>query len=471
MQHVMNDTVAAAIPDVAHDTLGRQTLWAWLDANAGVPLRYVIGQPGSGKTTAVASWAQQRRADVVWVTLHDGCSRRWLVAALTDALANFEDRACIVVIDDADRASPEARDFLSQLYVHAPEHVTFIYLARGFAAVDVTHGEQRGVVAVAAATQLRFIAEEVALYCEALDVPCTPLDTAWLATVTNGWAFAVSGIVRAAQLARRPLGEALALWRTANSPAIDRMVDEAARTAPARDAQELIDMLASDTPPSTSTLRRLERVGLFVERVEGRFESNVIVVRSPAVSQPASDVVKPLVLEMFGRFRLLHDGVDVRFVRRRDAQIVHYLALQQHGRATREKLVRTFWPDTDSQLGAQGLRTSCSAIRRAIAAQVGNDAVERYLFSAPAQIGLRFESVVSSAHRFVLHAELATAAEARGSHAFAQAHWSAALKLYSAPVLSGEPVAWWIERQAEAFAALSQRARRFLRDAEPVRVR
>jgi hypothetical protein len=466
----MNDTAPVAIPDVAHDTLGRQTLWAWLDANARVPLRYVIGQPGAGKTTAVATWAQQRRADIVWITLHDGCSRRWLVATLADALASFEERACIVIVDDADRASPEARDFLSQLYLHAPDRVTFIYLARGFAAVDVAHGEQRGVVVVAAAPQLRFVAEEIALYCEALDVACTPLDTAWLAAVTNGWALAVSGIVRAAQVARRPISDAFALWQTANVTTIDRLVDEAAKTAPARDAQELLDILEGESSPSTSTLRRLERVGLFVERVEGRFEPNPVVVRRSDEPQ-ALAVAPPLVLELFGRFRLMHEGTEVRFSRRRDAQIVQYLALQQHGRATREKLVRTFWPDTDPQLGAQGLRTACSAIRRAMATRVGSDAVERYLFSAPAQIGLRFESVVSSAHRFALHAELATAAEARGSHAFARAHWSAALKLYSAPVLSGEPFAWWIERQAEAFASLALRGRRFLREAMPARVR
>jgi hypothetical protein len=467
----MNETVAVAIPDVAHDTLGRQTLCAWLDANARVPLRYVVGQPGAGKTTAVAAWAQQRRADVIWITLHDGCSRRWLVATLTDALARFDDRACCVIVDDVDRASPEGRDFLSQLYVHAPERISFIYLARGFAAIDVAHGEQRGVVAVAAAAQLRLVAEEIALYCEALEVPCTPLDTAWLAAATGGWALAVCGIVRAAQLARRPLDDAFALWRAANVTTIDRAVDEAARSAPARDAQELLDLLEGSGSPSTSALRRLERVGLFVERVEGRFEPNPIVVRRSGASHPTDGVAEPLVLEMFGRFRLMHDGADVRFVRRRDAQIVQYLALQPLGRATRAKLVRTFWPETDPQLGAQGLRTACSAIRRAIAARVGADDVDRYLFSAPAQIGLRFESVVSSAHRFVLHAELAAAAEARGALAFAHAHWSAALKLYTAPILSGEPVAWWIERQVETFAALAVRARRFLREAGPARVR
>jgi hypothetical protein len=467
----MNERDLLVIPEVAHDTLGRQKLWAWLDANQRVALRYVVGQPGAGKTTAVAAWAQQRRAEVVWITLHNGCSRRWLVAALTDALANFDERACTVIVDDADRASPEAREFLSQLYMHAPEQVAFIYLARGFAAVDVADGEQRGVVAVAAATQLRFIAEDVALYCEALDVPCTPLDTAWLAAATNGWAFAVSGIVRAAQVARCRLGDAFGLWQDANISTIDRLVDEAAKTAPARDAQELLDVLDGDTAPSTSTLRRLERVGLFVERVEGRFEANPVVIRQSAESEATTVVATPLVLELFGRFRLLHDGTDVRFVRRRDAQIVQYLALQQYGCATRDKLVRTFWPEADPQLGAQGLRTACSAIRRSIAARVGSDAVERYLFSAPAQIGLRFESVVSSAHRFMLHAELAVAAEARGSHAFAHAHWSAALKLYSAPILSGEPVAWWIERQAETFATLALRARRFLREAAPARVR
>jgi hypothetical protein len=278
----------------------------------------------------------------------------------------------------------------------------------------------------------------------------------------------VTGIVRAAHVARCSLPAALALWKPANSKSIERVVAQAVTSASATDARELLDLLDGRAIPTTALLRRLSRAGLFVDRIDGRYARNPIVFGNTETQNPEPS---PLVLEMFGRFRVLHEGTPVHFVRRRDAQIVQYLALQPDARATRSKLIRTFWPDVDPQVGAQGLRTACSAIRRAIAARVGADAVDRYLFSAPAQIGLRPSVVVSSAQRFAAHADLADAAEARGAQGSAAAHWSAALDLYTAPVLSGEPVAPWIEQRAEVFAGLAQRARRSVRERGPARVR
>jgi hypothetical protein len=454
-----------AIPAVPSDALARPSLAAWFDAYARVPLRYVVGQPGAGKTTAVAMWAQQQSQDVAWLSLRSGATDGDVFALLTDVLAHSETPQRTIVVDDLDRAAPSARTLLAELYLHAAQSVQFIYVARAFTAVDVSEGEQRGVTAVADGPRLRFGTEDIALFSELLGVAFNQRDCARLETATDGWALAVTGAVRAAKAAGVALREGLEHWRIAHGRSVERIVADALKAAPARDAQDLLDILDGRAEPAPATLRRLARAGLFVDTIEGRYAINPVVADGRVARTEPAPQSGPLVLEMFGRFRVMHEGREVRFVRRRDAQIVQYLALQPQGRATRAELVRTFWPDADPQLGAQGLRTACSAIRRAMAARVGAAAVDRYLFSGPAQIGLRFDAVVSSTHRFALHADLAVAAEARGAAAVAYRHWSAALQLYTAPVLSGEPFAWWIEQRAATFEILRARGRQFVREA------
>jgi DNA-binding SARP family transcriptional activator len=171
------------------------------------------------------------------------------------------------------------------------------------------------------------------------------------------------------------------------------------------------------------------------------------------------DEIAPAQLDMFGRFRMIVNDCAVRFGRRREAQIVQFLALQPNGRATRAELLDAFWKDGDRQLAAQGLRTALSAIRGAIARCAGADGVERYFVTAGDTVGLRFEAVISSAHRFESHVNLAAAAEARDDAVLASTHWSAASKIYAAPLLAGEPSAPWIEPMAAEYAELADAAR------------
>lgn len=457
------DRISFGPPSVAPDVLARPRFGAWFDAYARVPLRYVAGQPGAGKTTAVAMWALRQPA-AAWISLRSGATDTDVLGQLREVAKHVDaEKPQVIVFDDIDRAAPSARELLSRLYLLAPDNVQFVYIARALGAVDISEGEQRGVAAVADGAQLRFGTEDIALFCEALGVAFSQRDCAQLESATNGWAFAVTGAVRAAKAARLPLREGLERWQSTQGRVVERIVADAITASPAAEAQDLLDILDGRADAVHPTLRRLARAGLFVDTIDGALALNP-VVRGTRGRPEAVPYIEPLVLEMFGRFRIVYAGEDVRFVRRRDAQIVQYLALQPQGRATRAELIRTFWPDADPQLGAQGLRTACSAIRRALAQRVGSQAVDRYLFSGPAQIGLRFDAVVSSLHRFVVHAELAVTAEASGAIEAALAHWAAALRLYTAPVLSGEPLAWWIEQRAATFEILRQRGRRFMRE-------
>ena len=239
--------------------------------------------------------------------------------------------------------------------------------------------------------------------------------------------------------------------------------------ATARDAETFDRVFGASEEPALADLVALEHAGLFVDRSGDAFRPNPVVAAAQGAMWATGltpDEIAPAQLDMFGRFRMVVNDTEVRFGRRREAQIVQYLSLQPNGRATRAELLDVFWKDGERQLAAQGLRTALSAIRGAIARCAGADAVERYFVTAGETVGLRFEAVISSAHRFESHVNLASAAEARSDAVQAVTHWSAATKIYAAPLLAGEPSAPWIEPVAADYAALAEAAR--LRVPRPV---
>jgi hypothetical protein len=389
--------VDPSVPRVGGDSLWRKTYAAWLDDHAVHPLRFVVAQPGAGKTTATAFWAQRRARRTAWITLPPKCSAVALWAGLQDRLGlggvfrklNLSGLEPVdVVIDDLENALPDARRVLADLYRFAGDGITFVYLSRTAQAVDIRNGQSAGLVAYGDGSLLRFDAAEVAQLCEVAGVPYAMSDCDRLCHATGGWATAVAGSVFGMR-GGATMDEAYAAWRR--------------HSAPPRYARE------------------------------------------------------PAFIEMFGRFRMIAGGREVRFERRRDAQIVQYLALRPDGCASRTELVETFWPRADKQLAAQRLRTGCSAIRRALAACVGRDAVEHYFATDAEIVRLRFESVVNSVNRFRAHADLAISAAQRCEGANVHTHSAAALRLYTAPLLSGKPVAaaGWIDEAARELAFIA----------------
>jgi hypothetical protein len=453
--------------ELAGPTLFRSRYTAWLDAHADTPLRLVIAPAGSGKTTATLAWAQQQSAPVGWVTVPAGSDARSLSDRIAAALhqgegSGGEDARSTVVIDELENADASGRAFLANLCAFAPDTVTFVYLVRSRAAIDVRLPESRGLVATMPLAHLMFGADEIALFAESLGVRWTPLDCARLHRATGGWAVAITGAVRAARERGIPLIEAYPGWFAAEKAAIGQLIERAMERCSPADAQAFRRVFGSPEEPAISDLVALEHAGLFVERVGDALRPNPVVATMLGATWATGltpDEIAPAQLEMFGRFRMIVNDGEVRFARRREAQIVQFLALQPNGRATRAELLDAFWKDGDRQLAAQGLRTALSAIRGAISRCAGADGVERYFVTAGDTVGLRFEAVISSAHRFESHVNLATAAEARDDAVLASTHWSAASKIYAAPLLAGEPSAPWIEPMAAEYAVLADAAR------------
>jgi len=448
-------------------TLFRSRYAAWLDAHADTPLRLVVAPAGSGKTTATLAWAQQQPAKVGWLTVPAGSDARSLsdriAHVLRDVEASGEERLrSSVVIDELENADASGRAFLANLCAFAPDTVTFVYLVRSRTAIDVRLPESRGLVATAPLGHLLFGADEIALFAESLGVRWTPLDCARLHRATGGWAVAVTGAVRAARERGVPLIEAYPGWFAAEKSAVSELIDRATERSSPSDAQAFRRVFGSPEEPAISDLVALEQAGLFVDRLGDALRPNPVVATMLGATWATGltpDEIAPAQLDMFGRFRMVVNEREVRFARRREAQIVQFLALQPNGRATRAELLDAFWKDGDRQLAAQGLRTALSAIRGAIARAAGADGVERYFVTVGDTVGLRFEAVISSAHRFESHVNLAAAAEARNDEVLAGTHWSAASKIYAAPLLAGEPSASWIEPMAAEYAVLADAAR------------
>jgi len=176
-------------------------------------------------------------------------------------------------------------------------------------------------------------------------------------------------------------------------------------------------------------------------------------------------LVEPALVEMFGRFRMRIGAREVQFVRRRDRQIVQYLALRPGGKASRAELMAEFWPDTDRRDAARRLRTACSTIRRAISACVGDDALDAYFRTHDSSVTLCPQNVINVADTFEEHIAFAKRASERGDTAGARRHVVAALQLYERPLLSGEPPAAWITERARACEALAESARALLFEA------
>lgn len=397
--------------------LRRFALEAWLDAHSTARVRLVTGPAGCGKSTALHLWESERPAvQAIWIALTAGCSPETLLSDIiasvfANAVGGTARGRLVAIIDGIDEVPAETHDVLRRLVFRLPPEVQLIYVARSPSAIDLSDAERHGLVASAPPALLTIDAAEVAGWCERSGVAATAADSAALSEATKGNAAAITSVIRVAAEQALSLAEAAA--RRHVTPAHE--------------------------PASPMRVAATSR-----GRVRAR----------PAI--------EPAIVEMFGRFRMRFGAREVQFVRRRDRQIVQYLALRPGGKASRAQLMAEFWPDTDRRDAARRLRTACSTIRRAISACIGDDALDAYFRAEGPLVVLCPENVINEADAFEEHIEYARSAGERGDLAVARRHVAAALRLHDRPLLSGEPPAPWIVERARRFEELAAGARAFL---------
>ena len=444
-------------PKVATDCIARRAIESWLDRHASSALRIVAAQAGAGKTTAVACWVRARKENVAWIAVPPGATRSELCALLMIGLASDDgldlERALasttktLVVVDGVDAAADDGRELLAGLPKEAPPALRFVYLARNAAMLDALRAER------ADPALLPFDDAEIDRLLIARNLPTTPAERRRLRTQTGGWATAIAGTVRyAASIGCAP-DRAFERWITASRTYIDDLVASALATADDDDAAAFIDVLAQRAP-AQAPLARLAHAGLFVDDVQGTFRVNPVV----AALEPRDDRrprLPPALLHMFGRFRMMIGEREVTFVRRRDRQLVAYLALQPDGTASRADAIAAICPGVDAESGAQALRSACTTIRRAIAECSGRANVGAYFRTDATTLQLVPDRVTTTLQRFTSHVSLASDAQEHNDLDAAYAHWSAALTIHVAPLLAGEPPAPWITEAEQAITLLA----------------
>ncbi len=418
--------------------------------HSDVPLRLVVAPPGSGKTTALVTYAASPRHRAAYVALDAGATPESLCAALARALdlARPDDEEaflaaldvagrCEILIDEADRASDAVRALLRRLVYEAGDNATFVYAARSRDIVDATRLVSLGLGAVLDAERLAFTLDEATRLAEAARVDADERDVSRLVHDTEGWAFAVCSAIRECASAARPLEGAFERWRRANARLVRQFVDA---TLADEDpelgaaARKLFDGELLDE----ATLDRLEQRGLFVRWLEGTFRPYRAIARvsRSAAPQPAR-ALAPFTVRLFGKPDVRIEGQRVAWFRRRDAQIFAFLALQPQGRARRETLLRAFWPDADRQLAAQSLRSACSTMRRSLAAVVGYADLSHYVAFGD-EIALNLDLFAIDARRVRAHLRDAEAAWNSGDVTGAVEHDRAALRLAREALLEGD---------------------------------
>ncbi len=465
------------LPRVAPSTVRRSRLERWLACHAGVPLRLVVAPAGSGKTTLLLKYLPNSAIDAAYCALPQMCSPQALYQCIADALclqsvpASYDDMIAALrsgvsaptelAIDDVDNAGPPAAAQLRRLVEDAPESLTFIYASRSRGAIDAKTWIARGLSVLCDHRRLAFDPAETEMLAETCGVACTHLEIGRLLEESDGWAIVVSGAVRAAAEDSRSLSDAYEHWRSRYGQLFTEFIAADLERAPEEDRALVRSLIAGASIDDRDRLARLETQGLFVVADDDGYRPYrpIRQLRGRARLSPSARL-SPLIVRMFGRFVSEIDGQDVGWIRRRDQQFIKYLLLKPTASATRAELASVFWPEADRQLAAQSVRTACSNIRKAIAAQVGYACVDLY-FRADPDVSLDLTNVVADVRRFSAHVADGDASFDRGDLQEAAVHYRAAEELYAGRLLDGDvPEAWFssdAELLEERFAIVLER--------------
>ena len=453
------------LPRLAPSTIRRSRLERWLGTHVAVPLRLVVAPAGSGKTTLLLKYLPNSTVDAGYCSVPQNCTAAGLREAIAAAFSlprvppTYDDlvmalRSLVfepteLAIDDVDNCLPEAVAELSRLIEDAPEHLTFIFTTRSRDAIDAKTWIARGLAVLCDHRRLAFDPAETELLSEACSVPSTHVEIGRLLEESDGWAIVVSGAVRAAAEDSRSLSDGYEHWRSRYGQLFTEFIAAELERAPEEDRALVRSLIAGATVEDQHRLHGLETQGLFVVHDDDGYRPlrPIRQLRGRVRLSPSASL-SPLVSRLFGRFTAQIDGQEIAWIRRRDQQFVKYLLLKPTGSATRAELASVFWPDADRQLAAQSVRTACSNIRKAIAAQVGYACVDLY-FRADPDVALDLTNVVADVRRFSAHCADGDASFDRGDSQEAAVHYRAAEELYAGRLLDGDVPEAWFTAQAQ----------------------
>jgi len=436
-----------------------------------LPLRFVVGPVGSGKTTALVSYVATRAGHAVYLELApdeslDAFRGRLARAtglayvpasadAFVAALATVA--PCEIVLDRAERAPAETIDDIADLVRDAPTGIAFVLASRARTIIEASGYVARGFGQVLEGSALVFDPDDIARLCDLSRIAYAPAEIARFLEETEGWPLVASWALREASISGGTLAGAYDRWRRTNERHFRDFIDDELRAAgePYRDAFREA-LRGGDASVERERFAMLESRGLFVGYADGAFRPFRVARQLDVGSLPAvtaSTDAALLVVRMFGRFEAAIGGRKIEWIRKREAQIFKYLILKRNGTASRDELLSMFWAGSSAHAATQSLRTASSNIRKALAAIVGYADVERY-FVSRGELAVSLERAVIDVRRFSAHVADGDAERERGRLAEAFAHYRAAESIYKGELLGGEAPEPWYAARAAMYAAI-----------------
>jgi len=435
-----------------------------------LPLRFVVGPVGIGKTTALVSYVASRTGNAVYLELASDESLDVFRARLAHAtgLAYVPASAdafaaalatvapCEIVLDRAERAPAETIDDIADLVRDAPAGIAFVLASRARTIIEASRYVARGFGQVLESSALVFDPDDIARLCDLSRIAYAPADIARFLEETEGWPLVASWALRDAATSGGTLAGAYDRWRRTNERHFRDFIDDELRVAgePYRDAFREA-LRGGNAVVEREHFAMLESRGLFVGYADGAFRPFRVARQLDVGSLPAvaSNDAALLVVRMFGRFEAAIGGRKIEWIRKREAQIFKYLILKRNGTASRDELLSMFWAGSNAHAATQSLRTASSNIRKALAAIVGYADVERY-FMSRGELAVALERAVIDVRRFNAHVTDGDAERDRGHLAEAFAHYRAAESIYKGELLGGEAPEPWYAARAAMYAAI-----------------
>jgi len=324
----------------------------------------------------------------------------------------------------------------------APQGIAFLCAVRSRRAPDLRGLSARGFAATIGADALAFDDDDVIALCNRLMVSFTNEAIDELLVRSEGWPIACTAVIRHAALSGALATGAYERWRIAEGEQFAAFVTHELEQCGKSVRSAFATALSQNGRGGDAALALLETAGMFVRRGENgnvfyRSVTDTLGTTAEQSVSSSAEVVPKLEVRLFGKYTVSVLGRRVEWIRRRDADLFKFLALQPDGSATRESILATFWPASSAYSGKQSLRTSASNIRKALGAVVGVSEVERYFAVGPS-LSLDPHNVEIDVRRFTdyVNAGERAAAAARTSEAIER--YRSAEATYAGDVLAFE---------------------------------
>lgn len=432
--------IAEDVPFASTVLLQRDRIHRFVDEVGTGRLLFICAPAGSGKTVLAHQHVSLSGGQAAIIS----ASATMSLASMKDALARSAAIAT-VIIDDADRLPLDVREWLVPSCLSAASRQNFVLTCRRPGELRMHAAVARGAGGLLDAAMLAFDCADVRELAARVGLTLDDETAAQIVHYTDGWALAIEWILREGALMRRHPRVAYEAWHAAHGWLFLEHINDAYGASGAAFA-EFTAALAEPSIPF-ERLVAFESLGFPLVRSRGMVRPNRLMtaLRAEApildrrLTQRAPSAHPVLFVRALGRFRCSIGESEVHFQRRRDQNVFFYIALADDMRVDREKLLAAFWPTANRTLATQGLRTTLSRIRRALATIVGRENVDRY-FESAGDVQLAAGLVSVDVRRFVEHVRLGERDDERGMLSAALGHYTEAERLYRGRLLASECV-------------------------------